>query len=104
MNRVKRFFKTVKAVLALVNKLLPLVGDIMECIKMVDTLVDAFIERRKQGDLKGVSFVDYAMDIIHLIAEIAPLGYSFVETVELLIDYAHKFGTNLKENGGSLGN
>lgn len=97
MKSVKRFFAIAKAILELINKLLPLVGDIMECIKVVDTLVDKFVEERKNGKLKDVDIVTYISEVLNLVGEIAPLGYSFVECVELLVNYAHKFGTNLKE-------
>lgn len=103
MKRVKRFFQVAKAILQLVSKLLPLVGDVVECIKVVDSLVDSFIEKRKNGELKDVDVVTYISEVLHLVGEIAPLGYSFVESIELLVDYAHKFGTNLRENGSSLG-
>lgn len=69
----------------------------MECIKMVDTLVDTFIEKREQGELKGVSFVEYVVSIINLIGELAPYGYTFIESVEKIVEYAHRYGTALKE-------
>lgn len=98
MSRVKRFFTVAKSVLQLISKLLPLVGDIVECIKVVDTLVDSFIEQREKGDLKGVSFIDYVSGIVDLISKIAPLGYSFVETCELLFEYVKKYSDFLKES------
>lgn len=104
MSRVKRFFQIAKSVLELLSKLLPLVGDTLECIKVVDTLVDQFIEKRKNGELKDVDFLTYASKIIELIGEIAPLGLSFFETMELLFDYVHKYGQALKEQELRAGN
>lgn len=98
MKRVKRFFQIAKAVLQLISKLLPLVGDIMECIKVVDTLVDKFNEEREKGQLKDVSFIDYCSALLRLISELAPLGYTFVETVETLIQYGVNFKDTLPKN------
>lgn len=96
MSRVKRFFQVAKSVLALLGKLLPLVGDTLECIKVVDSLVDSFIEKRKNGELKDVDFITYATKIIDLVGEIAPLGYTFIETMEMLVEYVHKFAEQQK--------
>lgn len=95
MKSVKRFFQIAKAILQLINKLLPLVGDIMECIKVVDTLIDKFVEERKNGKLKDVDIVTYISEVFRLVGEIAPLGYTFVETVELLVNYATNFKDSL---------
>lgn len=91
MKSVQRIFATIKALIALLNKLLPLVGDIMECIKMVDTLVDTFNTQRENGKLKDVGFVEYFTAIVRLVSDLAPLGYTFVETIEKIFEYASKF-------------
>lgn len=81
-ERVVRFFVVAKSIINLISKVAKVVGDGLAVIKVVDTIVDTFIEKRQKGELKGADFLEYAGAVAGLVVDLAPYAGSVTQAVE----------------------
>lgn len=101
-EKFKRFCNAVRVTIGLISKLAKVVGDGLAVVKMVDTIVDSFIERRRQGELQNVDAITYISSLCDLVADIAEYGDDAVDAVESAHDLIDKYIETLKstrENG-----
>ena len=84
-QRAKKFIQRFQEVASIVSKLSQLVGDGLDVIKVVDSVVDSFIEERKNGKLKDVDFFEYAMAVCNLISAIADVGEPLGDVVSNIV-------------------
>ena len=79
---VKKFIETAKNVLRITSRIAELVGDAFVAFKVVDSIVDAFVEQRKKGNLKEADFLDYATAVCELVGTLAESSLPLVDIVE----------------------
>lgn len=97
MSRVKRFFQVAKSVLQLISKLLDVVGDTLAVIKVVDTAVDTFIAKRKEGELKDVDALTYVSAICSLVADLLPYAGDVLTATEQIYGLVDAYVKNRKD-------
>ena len=101
IRRVKIFVQRFQEIARIVSKLSQLVGDGIDVIKVVDSVVDSFIEQRKNGKLKDVDFYDFASAVCDLISKIAESGEPLADVVNNILALFESMGkldsTNLVE-------
>lgn len=87
IKRAKNFIRRVQEVLRLTAKVSELVGDGIDVIALVDSVVDSFVALRKNGKLKDADFFEFTSAICDLIVKVAetgrPLGDVIVDILDL---------------------
>lgn len=97
-EKFKRFCDTLRVTFGLISKLAQVVGDGLAVVKMVDTVVDSFIERRRRGELQNVDAITYISSLCELVADISEYGDDAVDAVESAHALIDKYIETLKES------
>ena len=97
-EKFSRFCNALRVTFGLISKLANVVGDGLAVVKMVDTVVDSFIERRRQGELQNVDAITYISSLCELVADISEYGDDAVDAVESAHALIDKYIEMLKDS------